>query len=272
MIGENELAIGSRPVWGVTFRPTCLPIRRLAVPLNRISDRTRLRPFSYSLFYNEKNQNYFMVLMLTLMGTVVFSSCSSDDDDKPSAGSQSKSWFIEVSQEELDGAKADFTTCDPLSKRQEIVDELSRYDNNWITSPNLFKSDYMNDEGRVTIEGDLYDYFKNVHNMTYYGNGIVGYAWHIVDNRTIEKYYGISIMYGDSKNIARKLIHVGSWNYWGKIYMAIHKEDANPSIYTYVKVDNKLLISDGTIIHLYDDYAIYDRNSDKMIRFTPVDR
>lgn len=47
-IGKNKDAIGSRPVWGVTFRPTCFPIRLLAVPGFRISDRTRLRPFSYS--------------------------------------------------------------------------------------------------------------------------------------------------------------------------------------------------------------------------------
>ena len=212
-----------------------------------------------------------MVLMMSLMGTVVLSSCG-DDDDNSGGGSNNKSWFIEVTQEELSGVKADFTTNDPLSKRQEIVDELSRYDNNWITSPNLFKSDYMNDEGRVKAEGYLYDYFKNVYNMAYWVNGVVGCAWHIVDNSTIEKYYGISMMYGDSKNIARRLIHVGSWNYWGDIYLAVHKDDAAPSIYTYVKVDNKLIVSDGTIIHLYDDYAVYDGNSDKMIRFTPVDR
>ena len=29
---ENRLAIGSRPFWGVTFRPTCLRIRCLVVP------------------------------------------------------------------------------------------------------------------------------------------------------------------------------------------------------------------------------------------------
>lgn len=44
---ENKFVIGSRPVWGVTFRPTCLRTRRLAVPGFRISDRTGLRPFSY---------------------------------------------------------------------------------------------------------------------------------------------------------------------------------------------------------------------------------
>ena len=209
---------------------------------------------------------------MVLMGTVVFSSCGGDDDDNPGGGSNNKSWFIEVTQEELSGAKADFTTNDPLSKRQEIVDELNSYKHNKIKDPNLFRSDYMNDEGRVTAEGHLYNYFKNVDKMTYGGNGVVGYAWHIVDNSTIEKYYGISMMYGDSKNIARRLIHVGSWNYWGDIYLAVHKDDSEPSIYTYVKKDNKIYVSNGTIIHLYDDYFVYDGNSDKMIRFTPVDR
>ena len=55
-IGENELATGSRPVWGVTSRPACFPIRRLAVPGFRISDRTGLRPFSYSFSKNENKK------------------------------------------------------------------------------------------------------------------------------------------------------------------------------------------------------------------------
>ena len=41
----------------MAFRPTCLPIRRLAVPGFRISDRTGLRPFSYSIFMNKTNQD-----------------------------------------------------------------------------------------------------------------------------------------------------------------------------------------------------------------------
>ena len=60
--------------------------------------------------------------MMSLMGTVVFSSCG-DDDDNSGSGSNSKSWFITVSQEKLNGVKAELTTYDPLSKRQEIVDE-----------------------------------------------------------------------------------------------------------------------------------------------------
>ena len=122
-IGKNKDAMGSRPVWGVTFRPTCFPKRLLAVPGFRISDRTGLRPFSYSFFMIKQLQNYLMVLMMSLMGTVAFSSCG-DDDDNSGSGSNSKSWFITISQEELNGVKADLTTYDPLSKRQEIVDEL----------------------------------------------------------------------------------------------------------------------------------------------------
>ena len=81
MIGKNKDAMGSRPVWGVTFRPTCFPKRLLAVPGFRISDRTGLRPFSYSFFMMKQLQNYLMVLMMALMGTVVFSSCGDDDDN-----------------------------------------------------------------------------------------------------------------------------------------------------------------------------------------------
>ena len=58
-IGKNKDAMGSRPVWGVTFRPTCFPKRLLVVPQIRISDRTRLRPFSYSFFYDEKIAKLF---------------------------------------------------------------------------------------------------------------------------------------------------------------------------------------------------------------------
>lgn len=45
MMEKNKLVDGSRPVWGVTFRPTCFSKRRLAVPLIRIRYRTRLRLF-----------------------------------------------------------------------------------------------------------------------------------------------------------------------------------------------------------------------------------
>lgn len=210
-----------------------------------------------------------MVLMLTLMGTVVFSSCGGDDDDNSGAGSQGKSWFIQVSQEELNGVKAELTTYDPLSKRQEIVDELSRYDRNWITDPNKFKSDYMNQEGVVDPPYGCSEYFKNFP----YNSGCVGEAWHIVDKSTIEVYSNVSYMYGDSNNISRRLIHVGSWNYWGDIYLAIQKEYwSDPSIYTYVKLDNKLILSNGDIFHLYDNYVVKDGGSRKMMWFTPLDR
>ena len=51
-IAENKLVIGSRPVSGRDLSSYLLGYRRLAVPTIRISDRTGLRPFSYS-FQNE---------------------------------------------------------------------------------------------------------------------------------------------------------------------------------------------------------------------------
>lgn len=216
-------------------------------------------------FMMKKLQNYLVVFMMVLMGTVVFSSCGGDDDDNPGGGSNNKSWFIEVSQEELNGVKADLTTYDPLSKRQEIVDEISQYG---FTDPNKFRSDYMNHNGVVDPGYCCWDYFKNFP----YGNGNVGKAWHIVDKSTIEVYYNVCFMYGDSKNIARRLIHVGSWNYWGDIYLAVHKDDSEPSIYSYVKSDNKIILSNGDIFHLYDNYVVEDGGSRKMMWFTPLDR
>lgn len=210
----------------------------------------------------EKKQNFLVVLMLTLMGTVVFSSCGGDDDDNSGAGSQGKSWFIQVSQEELNGVKADFTTYDPLSKRQEIIDE---YNSKRYTSPDLFKSDYMNDDGEVEPYYFREYYFPNIYRCNH------GAAWHIVDKSTIEVYY-YSMMYGDSNNISRRLFHVGSWNYWGDIYFAVRKDDADPNIYTYEKIDNKIFVSNGDIFHLYDNYVVKDGGSRKMMWFTPVDR
>lgn len=239
------------------------PKRRLAVPQIRISDRTQgYAPSLILYFIMKKFQNNFMVLMLTLMGTVVFSSCSSDDDDKPSAGSQSKSWFITLSNKELNALVDGFTTYDPLFKRQEIVDELKDTWHNRITDPNLFKSEYMNDEGRVT---GLYFFDNRDIEYCNYVN-----LWHIVDDSTVEV-YPCDLMYGDSKNIVRRMLHVGSWNYWGNIYYALTSDD-EPWIYTYVKLDNKLIVSNDEIIHLYDDYVVMDGYSRKMMWFTPVDR
>ena len=64
-IGKNKDALGSRPVWGVTFRPTCFPIRLLAVPGFRISDRTRLRLFPYSLFTMKKYLLIFAMILIS---------------------------------------------------------------------------------------------------------------------------------------------------------------------------------------------------------------
>lgn len=63
---ENKLVIGSRPVRGVTFRPTCLRTRRLAVPGFRISDRTGLRPFSYLYSSMKKIISLISILLFTL--------------------------------------------------------------------------------------------------------------------------------------------------------------------------------------------------------------
>ena len=206
-----------------------------------------------------------MVLMMSLMGTVVFSSCG-DDDDNSGSGSNSKSWFITVSQEELNGAKAELTTYDPLSKRQEIVDELSAKKYNEIKDPNLFRSDYLNSEGRIS---------HNARYIGYYFEEVIrdGYVYHIVDKSTIECYYRVYMMYGDSNNIHRRMLHVGSWNYWGDIYYAIEKGNySEPTIYSYVKIDNKIHLSNGDIFHLYDNYVVEDGDSRKMMWFTPVDR
>ena len=202
-----------------------------------------------------------MVLMMSLMGTVVFSSCV-DDDDNPSTNSNNKSWFITLSQKELNGIIEGFTTYDPLSKRQEIVDEHKGTWHNKITDPNLFKSEYMNYEGRVK-RLDFFDNSDIEHSI--YVN-----LWHIVDESTVEV-YPCHLMYGDSKSIVRRMLHVGSWNYWGDIYYALTSDD-EPWIYTYIKIDNKMIVSNDEILHLYDDYVIMDGSSHKKMWFTPVDR
>lgn len=204
-----------------------------------------------------------MVLMLTLMGTVVFSSCGGDDEDNSGAGSNKKSWFITLSKKELNSLVDGFTTYDPLSKRQEIVDERKGSWHNKITDPNLFKSEYMNHEGQVTYLSLLFD-DSEIKYCDYVN------LWHIVDDSTVEV-YPCHLMYGDSKNIVRRMLHVGSWNYWGDIYYALTSDD-DPWIYTYTKLDNKLIVSNDEIIHLYDDYVVMDGSSTKMMWFTPVDR
>lgn len=202
--------------------------------------------------------------MMSLMGTVVFSSCG-DDDDNSGSGSNSKSWFITVSQEKLNGVKAELTTYDPLSKRQEIVDESNSHKHNKIKDPNLFRSEYMNYKGEIDC-GYLSNYFGNSY------QACRGNVYHIVDKSTIEC-YDVRLMYGDSNNILRRMLHVGSWNYWGEIYYAIRKDKYyDPTIYSYVKIDNKILLSNGDIFHLYDNYVIEDGGSRKMMWFTPVDR
>ena len=207
--------------------------------------------------------------MMSLMGTVVFSSCG-DDDDNSGSGSNSKSRSIAVSQEELNGAKADLTTYDPLSKRQEIVDKLNTDKYNDIKDPNLFRSEYMNLQGSIYVPNSsgawLRKYFEKL-NKT-----MGGEVYHIVDKSTIEYYY-VEMMYGDSNNIHRRMLHVGSWNYWGDIYFATEKEYwSDPTIYSYVKSDNKIILSNGDIFHLYDNYVVKDGGSRKMMWFTPVDR
>lgn len=211
-----------------------------------------------------------MVLMMSLMGTVVFSSCG-DDDDNSGSGSNSKSWFISVSQEELNGAKVELTTYDPLSKRQEIVDEKNVDKYNHIKDPNLFRSDYMNSDGIIYVPVNagysLYHYFKILDDINWTRD-----VYHIVDKSTIEC-YKVYMMYGDSNNILRRMLHVGSWNYWGEIYYAIKNGNySDPTIYSYVKSDNKIILSNGDIFHLYDNYVVKDGGSRKMMWFTPVDR
>ena len=97
-IGENESAIGSRPVWGVTFRPTCLPIRRLAVPGFRISNRTRSRPFSYSFLKMKRFLISFVAILMT-------SVCVAQDIIVKKDGSTIQAKVLKVTQSEIEYKK-----------------------------------------------------------------------------------------------------------------------------------------------------------------------
>ena len=203
-----------------------------------------------------------MALMVAFMGIAVFSSCGGDDDDNPSPNSNNKSWFITLSQKQLDGIVNDLSTYDPLSKRQELVDNAPYYYH--MTDPELFKWDYLTlGKGIVYPDNNyLRGFFKNIFQHSHVN------LWHIVDKNTVEV-YPCFLYYGDSKHIARKMIYVGSWNYWGDIYYALTSDD-EPWILTYVQADNKMVVSDGTILHLYDDYVVMDGFSNRMMWFTPV--
>lgn len=83
-IGENELAIGSRPVWGVTFRPTCLPIRRLAVPGFRISDRTLGYAPSLIPNFMKSKKNLWLISIAVFVGlSITLTACGGDDEPQP---------------------------------------------------------------------------------------------------------------------------------------------------------------------------------------------
>lgn len=115
-IGKNKSVIGSRPVWGVAFRPTCFPIRLLGGAYDKNKYRTGLRPFSYSLLKMKR-------FILSLVAIVFTSVCFAQDIIVKKDGSTIMAKVLKVSQTEVEYKK--FSNQDGPSYVISIADLLA---------------------------------------------------------------------------------------------------------------------------------------------------
>lgn len=188
-------------------------------------------------------------------------SCGGDDDDSGGGGissgggaSISGIWYIDMSEI----AKAsDFTEIEKAIRNSEV---LSSYTyggekHQYVASYNLFimSSGMYNDSdayfGRLR--------FSITPCVT---------AYRIVNSNTIMRYIGY--LYVEQPNTSSLGTPIYKF-YAGAVFGNMAYYDNSPTTYTYIKSNNKLILSNGTILTESGNNLLLDGSSQKFTRYTP---
>ena len=202
-----------------------------------------------------KNLWSLLAIMMAAMVSLSLSSCGSDDnnDDGGGLGSGLKGWYTNLS----DVAKqSDFNVINEAIDNEEV---LSSYRYGGQIHKHIASYDEF-----IDSDGAYNDSNASFGRLRFTISTPI-YAIRIVDDTTL-LFYSAGL-YVDGKGSGDVVYKI----YAGRIFgnMAYY---GSPSYYTYAKVENKLVVSNGDIYTIVDGGLIKDGSSSRWSKYDPSKR
>lgn len=192
-----------------------------------------------------------LVIMMAAMLSVGLLSCGSSDNDEGGMGSGLKGWYTNLNEV---AKQSDFNKINEAIQNEEVLSSynIGGYKYTYVASRDLF------------IDGS---------GMYNDGNAHFGYlrfsiqscisAIRIVDDTTLLSY--IAYLYEDGTRSDDAVysfyagLIFGNMTYYG-----------TPIYYTYAKVDNKIVVSNGDIYTIVDGGLVKDGSSGRWSKYDPT--
>lgn len=193
-----------------------------------------------------KSSIFGMVLLAVVMLCAV--GCTKNNG----LGSGLQGWYTDLSKP---AKQSDFNEINTAINNHELLMSYS-YSNNYYATYDLFIDD---DYGNFYCSAAYFGRLRNSVNC-------IIWAIQIVDNSTLKIYSGVLYPEGGTGTSGKESFYR---LYAGSIFgnMAYY---ASPVNYTYVKSDNKIVVTNGDIYTITDDGLIKDGSSSVLSKYDPT--
>ena len=183
-------------------------------------------------------------LVLIVMG-FMFATCSDSDSDS-SRNDGLKGWYLDMNSV---AKEADFDEINKAIRNKEVLTSY-KY-NEYVASRDLF----------INSDGSYSDSDSHFGRLRFSIKSFINVV-RILDDNTLLFYVGY--LYEDGSDAGEELYSFYAGSIFGQmIYYG------TPTYYTYAKVDNKLIVSNGDIYTVTSNGLIKDGSSDLWSKYEP---
>ena len=190
---------------------------------------------------------FVSTLLFSVMG-FMFVTCSESDSDS-GGNSGLKGWYLDLSSV---AKQSDFNEINKAIRNKEVLTSY-KY-NEYVASRDLF----------INSDGSYSDTDSHFGRLRFSINFLINVV-RILDDQTLVFYIGYLYEDGASNNEALYTFYAGSifgnMTYYG-----------TPTYYTYAKVDNKLIVSNGDVYTVTSNGLIKDGSSALWSKYDPKKR
>lgn len=182
--------------------------------------------------------------VLIVMG-FMFATCSDSDSDSSRNGGL-KGWYLDMNSV---AKEADFDEINKAIRNKEVLTSY-KY-NEYVASRDLF----------INSDGSYSDSDSHFGRLRFSIKSFINVV-RILDDNTLLFYVGY--LYEDGSDAGEELYSFYAGSIFGQMTYY-----GTPSYYTYAKVDNKLIVSNGNIYTVTSNGLIKDGSSDLWSKYEP---
>lgn len=183
-------------------------------------------------------------LVLIVMG-FMFATCSDSDSDSSRNGGL-KGWYLDMNSV---AKEADFGEINKAIRNKEVLTSY-KY-NEYVASRDLF----------INSDGSYSDSDSHFGRLRFSIKSFINVV-RILDDNTLLFYVGY--LYEDGSDAGEELYSFYAGSIFGQMTYY-----GTPTYYTYAKVDNKLIVSNGDIYTVTSNGLIKDGSSDLWSKYEP---